>query len=310
MNRVRALLVLIGLLLSLTGCAQPRQQTASPSLAELGSGFESSTVEVNDTTLHYVRGGRGPAVVLVHGFPQDWYEYHRIMPRLAKSFTVVAVDLRGMGGSSVATSGFDAPNLAEDIRQLTEKLGLDRPYVVGHDIGGMVAYAFARLNPATTRGAMILDVPLPGIDPWDESTAGLWHIRFHQTPNLPEELIDNSLSTYFRFNFDPEHFSDAEVARYQEAYADPRKLHAGLELYRAFPANGEFNAARTERLDVPLVWASGARGPFATIGPAVVEALRAKGATNVTSESVPDSDHFVANLQPDFVAGMIERHAG
>ena len=144
------------------GQVSPKQM-ADPAVVALGSGFVSDTARVNGATLHYVRGGAGPAVILLHGFPEDWYAYHRIMPQLAKQFTVVAVDLRGIGGSAATASGYDAANMAEDVHQLAEHLHLEHVYVVGHDIGGMVAYAFARRYPETSRGVMMLDAPLPGL---------------------------------------------------------------------------------------------------------------------------------------------------
>ena len=154
------------------------------SLAEaaLGKGFVSETAAVNGITLHYVRGGKGPAVILIHAFPQDWFEYHAIMPRLAQQFTVIAVDLRGIGGSTAAPRGYDAANMAQDLYQLASALKFERVYFVRHDIGGMVAYAFVRRYPQVTRGAMILDVPIPGIEGWNEiqGDPSVWHVRFHQ----------------------------------------------------------------------------------------------------------------------------------
>jgi hypothetical protein len=102
------------------GQSSPKQM-ADPAVAALGSGFVSDTAQVNGATLHYVRGGAGPAIILLHGFPEDWYAYHRIMPQLAKQFTVVAVDLRGIGGSAATAGGYDAANMAEDVHQ-TDKL--------------------------------------------------------------------------------------------------------------------------------------------------------------------------------------------
>jgi pimeloyl-ACP methyl ester carboxylesterase len=155
--------------MTLSGSILPHvsAQTQTP-IASLGEGFSSGEAIVNGTSIHYVRGGSGPAVVLVHGFPEDWYEFHHIMPLLAKKFTVVAVDLRGVGGSAPIVAGYDAANLAEDLRQLAEQLQLKNVYIVGHDIGGMVAYAFLRKYPQTLRGAMILDVAIPGLEPWDK----------------------------------------------------------------------------------------------------------------------------------------------
>jgi pimeloyl-ACP methyl ester carboxylesterase len=121
-------------------------------VVQLGKDFVSNTAQVNGTTLHYVRGGTGPAVLLLHGFPQDWYAFRQIMPRLAKKFTVIAVDLRGVGGSAATPDGYEAANLAADVHQLAQQLRLERPYIAGHDIGGMVAYAVVRLYPTHVRG--------------------------------------------------------------------------------------------------------------------------------------------------------------
>jgi alpha-beta hydrolase superfamily lysophospholipase len=121
---------------------------ADLAVGELGGGFVAETAGVNGTAIHYVRGGRGPTVVLLHGFPQDWYAWRRIMPRLSKRFTVVAVDLRGVGGSAPSADGYAAVDLARDVHQLIGGLKLGPAHLVGHDIGGCVAYAFARGRPA------------------------------------------------------------------------------------------------------------------------------------------------------------------
>jgi alpha-beta hydrolase superfamily lysophospholipase len=100
-------------------------EPADPGLATLGGGFVSGTARVNGTTLYYVHGGTGPAIILLHSFPEDWYEYHRVMPLLAKHFAVVAVDLRGIGGSAATRDGYDAANMAEDVHQLVEHFHLE-----------------------------------------------------------------------------------------------------------------------------------------------------------------------------------------
>lgn len=293
----------------------PAQAQIDPAVAELGEGFLSGAADVNGTTLHYVRGGTGPAVILLHGFPQDWYEFHEVMPRVAQGFTVVAVDLRGIGGSKATPGGYDAANLAKDIRGLAQQLKVERPYLVGHDIGGMVAYAFARLYPEGTRGVMILDVPLPGIEPWDDVKADplLWHINFHQTPDLPEELIAGRQALYFRHFFglgtaNGAAISDDDAARYASAYAAPEQLRAAFELYRALPANEAFNAAQRSAIDVPLVMAGGDQG-FGPLLPGIAQALQSHGWTDVTVELIEDSGHYVADEQPDAVAALIERYA-
>ena len=288
---------------------------ADPLVAKLGKGFVSDTAKVNGTTLHYVRGGTGPAVILLHGFPQDWYEWRRVMPRLARKFTVVAVDLRGVGGSAATPGGYDAATMAEDVYQLAGRLKLERVYVVGHDLGGTVAYAFARRYPRATRGVTILDVPLPGLDPWDEVTRDphLWHVGFHQTPGLPEKLIAGRQFIYFRHFFDAatldkKAVSDADVKHYAQAYAAPASLRAGMEFYRALPVSGKFNEEQRGAFDVPVVLAGGEQS-FAKLMPKVAEALKAHGCASVTVEVINNSAHYVVEEQPEAVAGLVERHA-
>jgi pimeloyl-ACP methyl ester carboxylesterase len=289
----------------------PPRQPIDPGLATLGGGFVSGTAQANGTTLYYVRGGTGPAVILLHGFPEDWYAYHRVMPLLAKQFTVVAVDLRGIGGSAVTAGGYDAANMAEDVHQLVERLHLEHVYVVGHDIGGMVAYAFARRYPETSRGVMMLDSPLPGLGSWDavKTSSITWHINFQQTPELPEQLIAGREAIYFRHFLDRDTFSDADVARYARAYAAPEHLRAVLEIYRAFPANERFNAAQQSALGLPIVLAPGENSPFEKFTPSIAEALRDHGCTDVEIEVIKNSVHYVADEQPDAVAQLIERYA-
>jgi pimeloyl-ACP methyl ester carboxylesterase len=289
----------------------PSNQSSDLVARKLGDDFGSHTAKVNGTTLHYVRGGSGPAVILLHGFPQDWYEFHQIMPRLAKKFTVMAVDLRGMGSSEATVGGYDAANMAEDIYQLAEQLQLQRVYVVGHDLGGMVAYAFARRYPETVRGVMILDVPLPGIGPWEEmkTLPEVWHIHFHQIPDLPEKLIADRQAIYFRYFLSGNHFTDADLAHYTESYAAPEHLRSIFEFYRAFPANEKFNSAQRGPMNVPLVLAAGGRSPFAKFIPRIAEGVRSLGCTDVKTEIIENSAHYVVDEQPEFVAQLIERYA-
>lgn len=310
--KVLALMLLIG---CGTALGQPPTERTDPAVAKLGVGFVSETANVNGTTLYYVRGGTGPALILIHGFPQDWYEFHHVMPRLAKKFTVLAIDLRGIGGSAATPAGYDAANMAEDIYQLTQQLKLERPYIVGHDIGGSVAYAFLRLHPKTPRGVMVLETPIAGLAPWEEIKGDprLWHIPFHQTPELPEKLIAGREFIYLR-NFlsrgvlDSKVISDADVAHYANSYAAPDHLHAGMEMYRAFPDNEKFNAAQTGAIDVPILMVGGDHS-FGRLLPKVAEALRAHGCASVTTEIINNSAHYVFEEKPEAVAELIERYA-
>jgi pimeloyl-ACP methyl ester carboxylesterase len=285
---------------------QPRAQGVAPP-----PGFASATARVNGTTLHYVRGGNGPPVILIHGFPQDWSEYHAIMPRLAQRFTVVAVDLRGIGGSAAAAGGYDAANMAEDIRQLADTLKLEQAYLVGHDMGGIVAYAYLRRYPQTLRGAMILDVPIPGIAGSEEAVSrpGVWHVGFMQVPGLAEKLVPGRQVDYLGYFYAMGKFTPAERAQHVRSYASPAQLHAAFEMYRALPANAKFNAAQTAPNDVPLVFATGEKSPFVSLVPKFVEGLHANGLSRVETATIPGAVHYLVADQPKAVAALIERHA-
>jgi pimeloyl-ACP methyl ester carboxylesterase len=206
--------------------------------------------------------------------------------------------------------------VAADIQQLLERLELERAYIAGHDNGGMIAYTFARLYPNATRGVMILDSPLPGIEPWAEIKANpaLWHFGFHQTPDLPERLLAGRQFVYFREFFDRlavnrEAIADPDVAHYARAYSAPNQLRAGLEFYRrAYPSSEKLNAIERGVMGVPIVLAGGDHA-MGMVLPRLADSLRQHGCTNVTVEIVKDSGHWVVDEQPDTTAKLIERHA-
>lgn len=294
------------------GLSQAQTQGSMDRLAKgLGKDFASETATVNGIELHYVRGGQGPAVVLIHGFPQDWFEYHTIMPRLSERFTVIAIDLRGVGGSASTLNGYDAANMAEDVHQLAAALKLERVYIVGHDIGGQVAYAFVRRYPQATRGVMILDTPIPGIEGWDEVQGhpAMWHVGFMQVPGLAEKLVAGRQADYFSYFFHFGKFTPSDEAHFVKAYASPAQLHAAFEMYRAFPANAQFNAAQRGPNDVPLFLAAGEGSPFAKLIPKIAEGLRANGCCEVETGLIRGAVHYVVEDQPQKVTDLIERYA-
>jgi pimeloyl-ACP methyl ester carboxylesterase len=286
------------------------EQLAANELGAPPAGFTSEKVRVNGTNLHYVRGGNGPPIILIHGMPEDWTEYRAIMPRLAKRFTVVAIDLPGIGKSEPAAGGYEAASLAADVRAMAQALKLDRPYVVGHDLGGIVTYAYVRRFPDTLRGAMILDVPVPGIAGWDEAVKDLWHIGFIQAPGqLAEKLITGRQAIYFDQDLRTAKFTPAKRAYYAQIYG-ARQLHAAFEIYRAFPKDGTYNAAQTAQNSVPLQVVVGEKSFFNPFLNTFVEGFRAKGMSRVESARIPNAGHFVAADNPEAVADLIERSAG
>jgi pimeloyl-ACP methyl ester carboxylesterase len=302
-------------LLYVVGCGMLFQHQTQGQMSPIATGldkdFLSETATVNGITLHYIRGGKGPAVILIHGFPQDWFEYRPIISRLAKQFTVVAVDLRGIGGSTPASDGNDAATMAEDIYQLASVLKLEHVYIVGHDIGGHVAYAFVRRFAQITRGAMILDTPIPGIEGWEEIQGApfMWHMHFMQVPGLAEKLINGRQAAYLGYFFQFGKFTPEEIAHYMKAYDADAQLHAAFEMYRAFPANAQFNAAQRGPMPIPLFFGAGDGSPFAKLIPKIAHDLRAHGCTRVETGLIHGAVHYLVEDQPDQVAELIERYA-
>lgn len=314
--------------LLVAGCDRPGPQTlretpsavrAEPIVAETKpAGFTSATAKVNGTTLHYVIGGQGPALILLHGFPENWSAYAEIMPQLAKRFRVVAVDLRGIGGSTPTKGGYDAATMAEDVHQLARTLELNQPYVVGHDYGGRVAYAFARLHPDTVRGAMIVSTPIAGIDPWDTFKASpeVWHFGFHKIPGFAEEVLAGRESVYIGHFLrggvvDPSSITNEDVARYAAAYARPGRIAAAMGSYRAFDAEEKFGKERRAPLDVPMVLVGG-NAPDKSVAmllPAITKGLKDAGVRSVAVETIADSGHYIIDEKPAEVAALIERYA-
>jgi pimeloyl-ACP methyl ester carboxylesterase len=285
--------------------------------ARLVDGFTSSAAVVNGITMHYLRGGSGPTLLLIHGFPQDWYEWAKVMPRLAETCTVIAVDLRGVGGSDAPRDGYDAATMAEDLHQLVVALDLEPVLIAGHDIGGWVAYAYARLHPDATSGVVILETLLPGIEPFSDPDidVSLWHGEFHMIPDLPEALVADRQAIYFRYFFDvgtrgDDVIADTDVDHYAAAYGDADHLRAAFEVYRAIPRNIAFNAEHREPIDVPLLLGGGEH-VFGPVLHDVADTLRTNfGWSRVDVAVIDDGQHYVVEERPDDVIELIERVTG
>ena len=297
-----------------TAAGQARRD-AQVHVEAVPAGFASATAQVNGTTVHYVAGGQGPALILIHGFPENWSAYAKIMPRLASQYRVVAVDLRGIGGSKPMERGYDAATMAEDVHQLAQTLGLDRPYIVGHDFGGWVAYALARLHPDMVRGAMIIDVPLPGIEPWEKVKVDprLWHFGFHRVPGLAEKLIAGREAIYFgyflrRSAADPKAISDEDVERYARAYSSPRQMAAAMGMYRAIEMNEKFGGDWRGTLDVPLALIAG-ENSFGALLPTMAKGLEDAGVQSVAVDTISSGGHYLLDTNSAEVATLIERYA-
>jgi pimeloyl-ACP methyl ester carboxylesterase len=272
--------------------------------------FNHGFAELDDVLLHYVTAGSGPAVVLVHGWPQTWYEWRRIMPALAQRYTVIAPDMRGLGDSSRPLTGYDKQTVARDIWKLVNgKLGYERFFLVGHDWGGPTAYALATQHPEAVRRLAIVDVVIPG-DGGDFSQGGRrWHHQFHMTPDLPEALTqgreDIYLGWFYRtFCYRPDAIGEDDMREYLRTYRQPGAMRAGFAYYRALPQDAADNRAFSTRmkLEMPVLAIGGAKARGRGREPE--ESLK-RVASNVRGAVIDECGHFVPEEQPEALAHLL-----
>ena len=208
------------------------------SAANYGPRFQQKMVPVEGCTLSVTVGGAGPAVLLLHGYAETAQMWKPLAGQLAPRFTVVAIDLPGIGDSSIPASGIDMTTSAKRIHEAVRKLGYERARVVGHDIGLMVAYAYAAQYPNEVETLTLMDAFLPGIGAWRDvyDAPGPWHFRFHG--HTPELLVKGRERTYFEhfwndFAADPAHsIPEAEREAYARAYARPGRMAGGSRTSR------------------------------------------------------------------------------
>jgi pimeloyl-ACP methyl ester carboxylesterase len=260
--------------------------------------------DLGDVRLHYVTAGAGFPVVLLHGWPQSWYEWRHIIPGLADRFRVIAPDLRGLGDSSRPADGYDKKTVGNDIwRLVSEVLGIGEFYLVGHDWGGPTAYAVAAAHPQAVRKLVILDVTIPGDGSQNISQGGRrWHHGFHQTLDLPEALVagreDIYLGWFYRtYGARPDAIGERDVAEYLRVYRQPGALRAGFSYYRAIPRDIADNAAVLARSKLPMpVLALGGDRSWGR-GLEVVESLR-RMAADVQGGVIENCGHWMPEEQP------------
>lgn len=268
------------------------------------AGISDGKADVNGVTYHYLLAKGGPqTVVLLHGWGTTSFMWRFVMPQLAaRGYTVLAPDLRGLGDTAKPATGYEKATIAGDIYQLVKLLNLGSTVnLVGHDMGGMVVYAYAAQHPTEVTTLTIIDVPLPGIEPWNElvESPRTWHFRFHAVPDLPEMLIAGRELEYLKWFHNAEgvnsHAFDNETDEiYGRSYAQPGALRAGFEYYRAFPRDVEANKTFSQRkLSMPVLGISGAGGLGSMYGRHLQHV-----ADNVRSTVVEGSGHWVPEEQP------------
>jgi len=256
----------------------------------------SRSEDVDGVRLHYLTAGNGPGVViLLHGYAETSRMWRPILPQLAERFRVVAPDLPGIGDSAIPASGLDMKSAAVSIHSLARKLGVEKARVVGHDIGLMVAYAYAAQFPGETEKLVVMDAFLPGVEGGDAvfNSPNLWHFRFHGA--TPEALVKGRERIYFDYYWndfaaDKNHsLSEADRAAYTAAYARPGRMKAGWAYFESFPQTGkDFVELAGTKLTMPVLSIGGEK----SLGEVLGQQMKLV-ATDVTVVVLKDAGHWI-----------------
>ena len=274
-------------------------------------------VRANGLLQHFVTAGSGDPVVLLHGFAQTWLEWRRdIIPALAQDYTVIAPDMRGVGDTERPADGYEKRAMAGDIHALLEHLDIGPVFLAGHDFGAAVAYAYAAAHRDAVRKLAIMEMIMPGFGyeqcmqaPFaqDGLGRGVWHLFFHDAPDIPEALIGGRerlyLSWFHRnFAYNPAAIPVEDLDEYERSYAAPGGLRA-LNYYRTHFTDAEHNR---ENAKTPLTIPVLALGGAGFLGGIVEQGMSAL-ASDVQGEVIPECGHWVADEQPQYVIDSLLR---
>jgi pimeloyl-ACP methyl ester carboxylesterase len=281
--------------------------------------FSHHMASVNGIQLHYVTGGQGDPIVLLHGWPQTWYEWRHVMPALAKNYIVIVPDLRGLGDSSKPVTGYDRNTTAEDIYQLVSQLGFNQQILlVAHDIGSQTAYSYTAAHSDNVSKLVIMDFTFPGFShPGFEGR--IWWIGFHKVPDIPEMLTFGKEKEYLSWfykglAYNPYAITQADIDEFVSHYSASGGMRAGFEYYRAFSHDAEDNkeSAAKGKLTIPVLVLSGDIYP--ALGGDLPGSTTLKAtqdlAANVTGVTVPLSGHWIPEEQPEFVIKQLANFFG
>jgi pimeloyl-ACP methyl ester carboxylesterase len=270
--------------------------------------FQIREIPANGTTIHTRVGGRGPAVVLLHGYGETGDMWAPLAAALKGNHTVIVPDLRGMGMSARPASGYEKKVQGHDVAGVLDALKVDRAMLVTHDIGNMVGYAFAAQYPQRVTRFVLMDAPLPGIGPWDEILRNplLWHFSFGG-PDA-ERLVAGRERIYLdrfwnEFSATPSRFSEASRQHYAALYAQPGAMHAGFAQFAAFPQDALDNQAflaQGGKLTMPVL-AIGGEKSFGSTMAAVMRFV----AVDVHEKVIADAGHWLMEEQPDATVAAV-----
>ncbi|WP_405910083.1 MULTISPECIES: alpha/beta fold hydrolase [unclassified Streptomyces] len=273
------------------------------------AGFTHRWVDAEGIRLHAVEGGRStdPTVVLLAGFPQTWWAWHKVMPRLAERFHVIAIDLPGQGHSDRPQECYDTHTLASRVQAALTALDVPKYWLAAHDIGACVAFSLALRYQDRLHGVALLDAGIPGITlpdaiPTDPERAWkTWHLAFHLVPELPETLITGRERDYVGWflrakTLSPNTFDSAEIDYYAASIAAEGGLRAALGWFRDAAESGRKNQDALERghLTIPVLGISSSHGSIPDMAASI-----SPWAENVTGVVIPEAGHFIPDEQPD-----------
>lgn len=265
----------------------------------------ASDIQVSGGSVHVIEAGpaTAPPVLLLHGWPQSASAWAPLMAAGSAGARLIAVDLPGIGGSASCRTDGSKAAVAAVIHEVIDAMGLTGVTLVGQDVGGMVVFAYL-LRFSEIASAAIMDVVIPGLDPWEEVLRNpyLWHFAFHSIAGLPEALVEGRERRYFDFFYDqlatrPAAITEAARNEYAAAYRAPGGLSAGFDWYRAFPRDAEENARPHAPVSTPVLClrGDGERGDIQRYA----TGLRAAGLANVSTAVIADAGHFTQEEQPE-----------
>jgi pimeloyl-ACP methyl ester carboxylesterase len=267
------------------------------------------SAEIDGVKLHYMSAGHGTPLILLHGYAETSLMWKPIIPALAKRFTVIAPDLPGIGDSDIPADGLDMKSAAVRIHDLAKSLGVQKAEVVGHDIGLMVAYAYATQFPAEVTKLVLMDAFLPGVDGWEAiyNSPNIWHFRFNGP--TPEALVQGRERTYFAYLWNDlaagkaRSIPAADREAYIAAYSRPGRMHAAWEYFVSFQqAAKDFSQLSQTKLTMPVLTIGGDK----SLGVALGQQTKLV-ATDVTVIVLKDTGHWVLEERPTETSDALQK---
>lgn len=275
-------------------------------------GFASRFTDTNGVNLHYVEGGIGEPLIMLPGWPETWWAYHKVIPLLASKYRIIVVDLRGMGSSGKPLAGYDKRNMAKDVYELMQTLGHSSVHICGHDVGAHVAFSFAANYPKATRKLIMIDTPHP-----DESMYQLpmlpipgldytypWWLAFNQVKDLPEVLLAGRMRLVIDWVFNAllknaNSITDFDKSVYSQSYDSPEGIRSSNLWYQMFTQDIQ-DIKTYSRVNVPTI------GIASNSSFEMLSGFLTKFCTDVEIEKIENSGHFLLFEQPQDVADCIK----